>query len=133
MQGSNINLAEETIQISGTNPKKCIQCGKCTATCPSEMDVKPHKVVKYLAEKNLDAFWTISGVGSLWKCLSCLACVQRCPRGVEPAHLIEAVRLTAIRPQGNNYLYPDDIPQIVENNPEIPQQLIVSAFRKYSK
>jgi heterodisulfide reductase subunit C len=68
---------------------------------------------------------------SLWKCLSCFACVERCPRGVEPAHLIEAVRLMVIRPQGGNKLKPEKIPALL--NEKIPQQLLVSAFRKYSK
>jgi len=134
MQSNNINLAEEAIKISGTNPKKCMRCGKCLATCPSansgEMDLSPHKFVKHLADKNITALLESK---SLWTCLSCLACAERCPRGVEPAALVEAVRLTIIRGQGKNYLKPDDIPELVNQDPEIPQQLIVSAFRKYSK
>ena len=34
----------ETIRrISGVNPRKCMKCGKCTATCPAydEMDDHP--------------------------------------------------------------------------------------------
>jgi len=130
MQSSNINLAEETIQISGTDPKKCIRCGKCTATCPSEMDVNPHQFVKHLAEKNINALLESK---SLWKCLSCLACAERCPRGVKPGAFVEAVRLAIIRQQGKNFLTPDEIPELIELDPEIPQQLLVSAFRKYSK
>ena len=32
---------------------------------------------------------------SIYKCLSCFACVDRCPSGVEPAKLVEALRLAA--------------------------------------
>ena len=47
---------------------------------------------------------------SIYKCLSCFACVERCPRGVEPAKLIEAVRLVAVREKGANHLLADNIP-----------------------
>ena len=120
----------EIISISGTDPKKCMRCGKCLASCPSEMDVSPHKFVKYLAEGNIEPLLQSK---SLWKCLSCLACAERCPRGVEPAALVEVVRLTIIRKQGGNYLTPEDVQKFAETDNEIPQQLIVSAFRKYSK
>ena len=70
---------------------------------------------------------------SLYRCLSCFACVDRCPRNVEPAKLVEAVRLAVIRQQGQNHLKPEAIPAAVTEDEDIPQQLLVSAFRKYSK
>ena len=128
----NQNLVADILQISGANPNKCMGCGKCVASCPSAdlMDVLPHKFAKNLTVEGIE---TLLAAKTLWKCLSCLACVERCPRGVEPANLVEAVRLAIIRQQGNNYLTADDIPAWVESDAEIPQQLIVSAFRKYSK
>ena len=35
------SAAEKIKEISGTNPLKCMKCGKCSATCPSfnEMDI----------------------------------------------------------------------------------------------
>ncbi len=68
---------------------------------------------------------------SIYKCLSCFACVDRCPREVEPAKLIEAIRLTVIREKGKNHLSADDIPSLLDD--EMPQQAIVSAMRKYTK
>lgn len=68
---------------------------------------------------------------SLYKCLSCFACVERCPRGVEPAKVVEAVRLAAIRQKGNNHLKAEMVPELLDD--ETPQQLLVSAFRKFSK
>ena len=68
---------------------------------------------------------------SIYKCLSCFACVDRCPRGVEPAKLVEAVRLMAIRQKDANHLTPNDIPALLDD--ETPQQLLMSAMRKYSK
>ena len=68
---------------------------------------------------------------SVYKCLSCFACVDRCPRGVEPAKLIEAIRLMAIREKGANHMTADDIPGRIDG--ETPGQAIMSALRKYSK
>ena len=122
--------AQGVIEISGVNPRKCMKCGKCSATCPSydEMEYHPHQFVDMIdkgqVEKLLDS-------ESLYKCLTCFACIERCPRGVEPAKLIEAVRLVKIRQQGQNHLKADMIPDILDD--DMPQQAIVSAFRKYSK
>ena len=65
------------------------------------------------------------------RCMTCFACVERCPRDVKPAKLIEAVRLTLVRQKDSNRLKPYDI---IENlNADLPQQAIVSAMRKYTK
>lgn len=115
---------------SGVNVRKCMRCGKCTATCPSfaEMEYHPHQFV-YMVEKG--DIEPLLNSESLYKCLTCFACVERCPRGVEPAKVVEAVRLTAVRKQGNNHLIPDQIPAMIDD--DMPQQAIVTAFRKYTK
>lgn len=123
-------LKEQIIRSSGVNPLKCMRCGKCTATCPSfdEMEYHPHQFV-YMVEKG--DIEPLMNSKSLYKCLSCFACVERCPRGVEPAKIVEAVRLAVIRQQGKNHLRPQDIPALLDE--DLPQQAIVSAMRKYQK
>lgn len=121
---------EEIIRMSGVNPRKCMRCGKCSATCPNynEMEYHPHQFVCMVENGNIEPLLQSE---SIYKCLSCFACVERCPRQVEPAKLIEAVRLTVVRKQDNNYLRPDEIPEKLDD--DLPQQAIVSAFRKYTK
>lgn len=123
-------LKEQIIRSSGVNPLKCMRCGKCTATCPSfdEMEYHPHQFV-YMVEKG--DIEPLMNSDSLYKCLSCFACVERCPRGVEPAKIVEAVRLAVIRQQGKNHLKPQDIPALLDE--DLPQQAIVSVMRKYQK
>lgn len=120
----NINL------ISGTDAKKCMKCGKCSGRCPAyhDMDVKPHQFVSYLVSGKLEKLLESKAV---FTCLSCMACVERCPRGVAPQGVIEAVRDTVIRMQNNNGIAAEDIPPVVDEL--IPQQLLVSAYRKYNK
>lgn len=123
-------LKEQILRSSGSNVLKCMRCGKCSATCPSydEMEYHPHQFV-YMVEKG--DIEKLMSSESLFRCLTCFACVDRCPRGVEPAKVVEAVRLAAVRRQGNNHLVPTDIPGMLDE--DLPQQAIVTAFRKYTK
>lgn len=117
-------------EISGVNPLKCMKCGKCSASCPSfnEMDIKPHQFVSYVQNEDIEA---LTQSKSVWKCLSCFACVERCPRGVKPGKLIDAARQVLIRQRGQEGLTANDIPALLDD--ETPQQLLMSAFRKYRR
>ena len=117
-------------RISGTDVKKCMKCGKCSGRCPAfnDMDIKPHQFVSMLCQGKIDQLLESQAI---WNCLSCMACVERCPRGVAPAAVVEAVRDTVVRMQGANGIKAEDIPPIVDEF--IPQQLLVSAYRKYNK
>ena len=121
----------ETIKrISGVNPRKCMKCGKCTASCPAydEMEYHPHQFVDMVETGRVQELMNSKGI---YRCLSCFACVERCPRSVEPAKLIEAVRMAVIRQQGCDPMTPDMVPEKLDEN--LPQQAITSAFRKYRK
>lgn len=123
-------MKEQILRTSGVNPLRCMRCGKCSGTCPSydEMEYHPHQFVYMVETGDIEPLLESK---SLYKCLTCFACVDRCPRNVEPAKLVEALRLMVIRRQGENHLTPDDIPALLDD--DIPQQALVSALRKYSK
>ena len=122
--------AEQIKEISGVNPLKCMKCGKCSASCPSynEMDIKPHQFVSYVQNGDIEA---LAGSKSLYKCLSCFACIERCPRDVKPGKLIDAARQMLIRQRGVEGLSPETVAQLAED--DTPQQLLMSAFRKYRR
>ena len=125
-----MNKAEEIKIISGVNPLKCMKCGKCSASCPSfnEMDIKPHQFVTYVINDDIES---LANSQSAWKCLSCFACIERCPRNVQPGKLIDAARQVLIRQRGQEGLSPNEIPALLDE--ETPQQLLMSAFRKYRR
>jgi len=125
-----MNTAEQIKEISGVQPLKCMKCGKCSASCPSfnEMDIKPHQFVTYVINDDVEG---LANSKSAWKCLSCFACIERCPRDVKPGKLIDAARQILIRQKGVEGLSPDTIPGMVED--DTPQQLLMSAFRKYRR
>ena len=121
---------ENLNRLSGTDVRKCMKCGKCSGRCPAfeDMDIKPLQFVSMLTKGKIDELLESKAI---WNCLSCMACVERCPRGVAPAAVVEAVRDTVVRMQGKNGIKAEEIPPIIDEY--IPQQLLVSAYRKYNK
>ncbi|MBO5248134.1 MAG: 4Fe-4S dicluster domain-containing protein [Clostridia bacterium] len=130
MSLTNKVTAEDVLRISGVDASRCMQCGKCSGACPNydEMDLHPHQFAALLRKGEVERLMESN---ALYQCLSCFACSQRCPRNVEPAKIIEAVRLTVIRQKGRNYMTADRLPEKLDE--DLPQQALVSAMRKYSK
>lgn len=118
------------LMTSGVNTKKCMVCGKCSGTCPNydAMEYHPHEFVQMVENGELEPLFKTK---SIYTCLSCFACLERCPRQVEPAKLIDAVRTVVERERGPLHLDPVDVPQFIDD--DTPQQLVMSAFRKYKK
>ena len=112
-------LSELVKQISGTNPSTCMKCGKCSGRCPAfdEMDYHPHEFVSMVEKGRIEE---LMNAKALWNCLSCMACIERCPRNVAPGGLIEAIRLLVVRQQGGNHLAPEEINEKIDE--ELPQQ-----------
>jgi len=116
-------LLRKVERISGQNLSLCYQCGKCSATCPlaPQMDLMPHLVVRYLQlglEQVFDA-------KSYWLCATCFSCETQCPRGLDVSKVCEALRTIKLRNDLRDL-------KIKKLPPEMPQQGLVSAFRKLS-
>ena len=124
------NLKLMIKDISGTDTKKCMVCGKCSASCPDydNMEYHPHQFVQMVENGELEKLFESK---SIYACLSCFACLERCPRQVEPAKLIDAVRQYVEGQRGPHRLDPVQVPEHLDD--DMPQQAIVSAFRKYKK
>ena len=117
-------------EMSGSDPYKCMRCGKCTASCPAyeQMDIKPHQFASYIIRGDFDELIESKAA---WKCLSCFACIERCPRDVQPGKLVDATRQLVARERGGDYLQPEEVPGLLTE--DVPQQLLVSAFRRYRR
>ncbi|MGD0353896.1 MAG: 4Fe-4S dicluster domain-containing protein [Dehalococcoidia bacterium] len=74
---------------------QCYQCGKCTAGCPVAytMELTPRRVIRAL---QLGLENELENSSTMWICLSCLTCSARCPREINIAGVMEALRLATI-------------------------------------
>lgn len=77
--------------ISQTNVMRCYQCGRCSGNCPMahEMDLLPHQVIQHALMGDRQVCET----KSLWLCDGCHTCTERCPRGIDIAGVIDALRM----------------------------------------
>ena len=89
------DLAEEVRSISREDAELCILCGRCTAACPfaDKMDIKPHQIVHMVRIND----WSVVDSKAIWYCVSCLYCTYVCPRKIDVAAIIEALRLMNLR------------------------------------
>jgi heterodisulfide reductase subunit C2 len=114
-------------ELSGENVLSCYQCGRCSAGCPLSFAMKdlPNQVIRLVQlgqEEEALASETI------WVCASCLTCHARCPRGVDLAKVMEALRAIKLRPGTDDRLKLEDLSK--EQLAKLPQQALVSGLRK---
>lgn len=121
-------FVERVEEISGQNLMNCYQCGKCSAGCPvvGSMDIIPNQIIR-LAQLGLEKDTLDSN--TIWICASCITCTSRCPKGVDIAKIMEALRQIVLR-VGTDKVSPSKLPPEVLS--EVPQQGLVSFLRKLS-
>jgi heterodisulfide reductase subunit C len=90
------------------------------------MDLLPNQVMR-LVQLGLDE--DIASCKTIWLCASCLACTVRCPKGVDIARVMEALRLLSLR-KNIDFVSPSQMGQ--EAIAELPQIALVSGFRKFT-
>jgi len=84
-------LSRELEALADVRVRECYQCGKCSAGCPvaDEMDILPNRIVR-LAQ--LGEFEKALRSKTIWLCASCITCTTRCPREVDIAAVMDALR-----------------------------------------
>ena len=66
---------------NGKKIRECIQCGTCSASCPTSaaMEYSPREVIAALRAHVLDR---VLKSNTVWLCSSCYSCTVRCPAGI---------------------------------------------------
>jgi len=115
-------------ELSGQNLLACYQCGKCSAGCPaiSQMDILPNQIIRFaqLGFKN-----ELIRSKSIWICESCMTCNTRCPKGINIAEVIEAIRQILLR-QRQDHVQIEKLTN--EEKEDVPVIALVSSFRKFT-
>ncbi len=120
------DFIDKVNELSGQNIYECMQCGMCTGSCPmtGQLDTLPRRVIRMiqlgLEEKVIDC-------KTFWTCASCYSCSVNCPRGIDLARVMEALRLLILR---KNIDYIELSKLTAETVEELPQIAMVSGFRK---
>lgn len=93
---SALAFLDEVAASSGQNVNACYQCGNCSAGCPAAQayDMQAHQIMRAVQLGLRDQ---VLQSQSLWMCLSCSTCAQRCPNTIDVACVMESLRHTARR------------------------------------
>ncbi|MGD8535524.1 MAG: 4Fe-4S dicluster domain-containing protein [Candidatus Aminicenantes bacterium] len=115
-------------ELSGQNLLACYQCGKCSAGCPavSQMDILPNQIIRYAQLGFKDELLKSK---SIWICASCFTCNARCPKGINIAEVIEALRQILLRKREDHV----KIKELTDSEKgDVPPIAIVSNLRKFT-
>jgi heterodisulfide reductase subunit C len=91
------------------------------------MEIGPHEVIRYTL---LGLEEEVLHVNTFWLCASCLQCTSRCPKGIDIARVMDALRMVVLRKkERKDYI---QISQLSEDFLErVPQIAFISGFRKF--
>lgn len=88
------------------------------------MDATPRRIL-HMARLGMEE--RVGEFKSYWTCASCHTCTVNCPRGIDLARVMEAIRLLTLR-KNIDMVNPSKLPG--ETVKEMPQIAMVSCFRK---
>ncbi|MDH5383981.1 MAG: 4Fe-4S dicluster domain-containing protein [Candidatus Aminicenantes bacterium] len=121
-------FVEKVQELSGQNLLACYQCGKCSAGCPavSEMDILPNQIIRFAQLGLKDELLASKAI---WICASCLTCNARCPKGINIAEVIEALRQILLRKR-EDHLKVEKMSD--KEKEDVPPIALISSMRKYT-
>ncbi len=84
----------------------------------------PNQVIRLL---QLGQEEEVLSQNTIWLCASCFTCESRCPKGIDLARLMEALRLMILR-SNIDHIEPSSLSE--EQFDELPQIALICNFRK---
>lgn len=98
-----LSFIREVEAESGEVMNKCYQCGNCTAGCPMGFtyDYSVTQVMRLIQAGQKNA---VLSSRSIWMCVTCETCTQRCPNEIDVATIMDVCRHMARR-EGKRGVY----------------------------
>jgi heterodisulfide reductase subunit C len=86
------DFSSEVQKESGVDVNVCLQCGTCTGGCVQEwaMDYNSRRIMQMILHGDRR---TVLSSKAIWMCSSCYTCSARCPRGIDLAKVMNALRI----------------------------------------
>lgn len=105
-----VQFIREIIAVGGGGLKKCFQCATCSAVCDMS-----NQALTFPRKQMIMAQWGMRDQllkdAGVWVCHDCGDCTAHCPREVNPARIMSAIRQQAIR----SYAFPAFMGKVVES------------------
>ena len=81
--------------LDRTDVAACVQCGRCTASCPAALPapLRAREVVRAVQDGDLSV---VTDREDIWHCTTCFSCQERCPKGVLITQAILWLRAEAV-------------------------------------
>ena len=89
--------------------RACIQCGECSAACPSGnwTPIRTRRIMR----RAITGVEDVLSDPEIWMCSTCFNCFERCPRDIPVTDVILKLRNIAVR---EGYL-PDALKGVINN------------------
>lgn len=122
-------FTEDVLRLAGEEVRGCIQCGTCSASCPTAHLMRPsiRLLIKHCLEGRKEEALRNE---TLWLCTSCLLCTVRCPRGIRPKSVVAALKFLAEREgiDGGDLAYEEIFLHQIEENGRISEVPLSGEF-----
>ena len=82
----------DTRQIQETNAYSCLECGKCTGTCPVARYSNTFSPRQILTSSLQNTHPDAIRPADLWSCLTCMRCDEVCPSDIKYTDFIHLIR-----------------------------------------
>lgn len=124
MQKEHGDFIERVRKLSGQDVRRCYQCGKCSAGCAVHnckgMDVSPNRIMRMV---QLGMEEEVLKTKTIWVCVQCSTCTARCPRDIDIARVMDALRIMSKKRNISEYA----------KNSNIFHDMFMSNIKKYGR
>ncbi|MGD0056274.1 MAG: 4Fe-4S dicluster domain-containing protein [Methanomassiliicoccales archaeon] len=107
---------------------KCHQCGQCSGVCPSFQHggIRVGEIIERASIGALE----LSKDSSVWLCMMCQGCTERCQLGVEPATVITLIRNLAAEAGNRPDRFAEEAKLFIDTGLSFPKTGLTKKLRK---